>query len=142
MALVNAKYTGSNPTTITFSYHAGRKSWLSELNLSCDLNSTTNTSCSCNYCHSLVHAESVMLLIHEASPSRVSQRSPQFTHFINLPQAVLSKKTPILIIKKGTRGCPKYSYLLLFFLSHAHSSRLFPLWIGSNSVFLKRCINR
>jgi hypothetical protein len=83
-----------------------------------------------------------MLPIHETSPSLVPQRSPQFTHFINLPQAVLSKETPILVIRKGTRGCTKLSDLL-FFLSHADCSRLFPLRIGSNNVFFwQRCINR
>jgi hypothetical protein len=136
MALVNAKSTASDPSTITFSYHARRRSWLSELNLSCDLNSTTKTPCSCSCCYSLVHAESVMLPNHEASPSLLRQQSPQFTHFINLPQAVLYKKTPILIIKQGTRGCTKYSDLLLFLLSRADCSCLFPVWIGSNSVFL------
>jgi hypothetical protein len=44
------------------------------------------------------------------------------------------KRHPILITKKGTRSYTKYSDLLLFFLSRADCSRLFPLWLGSNHV--------
>jgi hypothetical protein len=70
------------------------------------------------------------------------QQSPKFTHFINLPQALLSKKDTHPHYKKGTRGCTKYSDLLPFFLSRAGCSRLLPLRIGSTKVLVKRCINR
>ena len=71
---------------------AGCQNWIC-----LDLNSATNITCSCNYCFSLVHADSVMLPIHEAFLSLVPQRSPQFLRFVNLPQAVFSKIYPSLL---------------------------------------------